>query len=182
MSADTDRFVRFSYFGHGINEIYWFILPLLLPKILNEFGLSYLKAGGLLTVYSVMVSLFSFLIGKASDLLPRLKILIAGFLLTFTGFLLAGLSSSLVILTVCVSAGAIGVSAFHPIAYALLDEHTLEAKGRVFGNFECWGMTGAFIMFAVNGVLLSFFSWRTVLILTAFPSLFMVYLAVISAV
>ncbi len=177
MAAGTDRFVRFSYLGHSINEVYWFILPLLLPKILKEFGLSYLKAGGLITMYLVMVSLFSLLIGRASDMLPRWRILTAGFFLAFTGFLLAGLSQSLLLLTLCMSAGAIGVSAFHPIAYALLDEHTDKAKGQVFGTFECWGMTGAFLMFAVNGILLSFFSWRTVLIITASPSLFMGYMA-----
>lgn len=173
MKVKSKRFIRFSYIGHSINEIYWFILPLLLPKILSEFGLSYFMAGGLLTVYLVMVSLFSFIIGKLSDYLPRWRILITGFFVTAVCFILAGFTSSLLFLTLFVSIGAIGVSAFHPIAYALLDESMHDHKGRVFGNFECWGMAGAFLMFAFNGILLSFFTWRTVLIISAVPSLVM---------
>src|SRR6056297_3251360 len=119
MRPKNKRFIQFSYIGHSINEIYWFILPLLLPKILSEFGLSYFMAGGFLTVYLVMVSLFSFIIGKASDYLPRWRILITGFFLTSACFILAGFTSSLFFLTLFVAIGAIGVSAFHPIAYAL---------------------------------------------------------------
>jgi len=171
------RFIRFSYFGHSINEVYWFILPLLLPKILREFGLSYLKAGGLLTVYLIVVSIFSFIIGKASDSFPRWKILISGFFIAFAGFIMAGLSSSLPILTFCIALGAVGVSAFHPVAYALLDESTSLQKGRLFGNFESWGMAGVVGMLALNGILLSFFTWRTVLVISAFPSLLMGILA-----
>jgi len=178
MKSASDPFIRFSYLGHSINEMYWFILPLVLPKILKEYGISYLKAGGLLTVYLLIVSLFSFLIGKASDSLPRWKILTTGFFLTFGGFFMAGTAPGMIPLTLFLCAGAVGVSAFHPIAYALLDEHTSNRKGSVFGNFECWGMAGVFIMFALNGILLTLLSWRSVLLITAFPSLLMGLLAV----
>ena len=173
MKTNTESFIKYSYLGHCVNDTYWFILPLLLPKILEEFGLSYGKAGGLLTVYLVIVSLFSFILGRVSDTLPKWKILNAGFFLTFFAFILAGLSSSLVFLMLFVSLGAIGVSAFHPIAYAMLDEYSPKGKARIFGHFECWGMIGLFFMFALNGILLSLFPWRTVLLATAFPSLIM---------
>ncbi len=49
--------------GHGVNDIFWYILPSLLPVILDQFGMKYGTAGGLLTAFLGVVAVFSFILG-----------------------------------------------------------------------------------------------------------------------
>ena len=65
--------------GHGVNDIFWYILPSLLPVILDQFDIKYGTAGGLLTAFLGVVAVFSFILDKISDYSPRHIILAAGF-------------------------------------------------------------------------------------------------------
>ena len=65
--------------GHGVNDIFWYILPSLLPVILDQFGMKYGTAGGLLTAFLGVVAVFSLILGKISDYFPRHIILGTGF-------------------------------------------------------------------------------------------------------
>ena len=52
-----------SRLGHGANDIYWFVLPAVLPIILAEYGFSYAAAGAFLTSFLCAIALFSFISG-----------------------------------------------------------------------------------------------------------------------
>ena len=45
--------------GHGMNDIYWFMLPSLLPVILAQFDLGYGSAGAMLTAFLGTIAVFS---------------------------------------------------------------------------------------------------------------------------
>lgn len=53
--------------GHSANDLFWFILPLVLPFLLVRYNLSYTQAGGILTLYLGVTALGSFVMGKLSD-------------------------------------------------------------------------------------------------------------------
>ena len=75
------RFTLLCYLGHAANDTYWFILPIVLPMILRQFGIRYSTAGAILTAYLAVIALLSFAIGRLSDVIPRWRIIGFGFLL-----------------------------------------------------------------------------------------------------
>src|SRR5271169_5257457 len=67
--------------GHGANDLFWFILPPVLPLILQEFGLRYAAAGGMIAAYLSMIAVASMLTGRLSDRVHRGRLIGFGFLL-----------------------------------------------------------------------------------------------------
>ena len=169
MTYSGKRFRIVCFFGHGVNDLYWFILPLVLPLMLKTFGLSYGKAGGILTVYLLVIAILSFLFGKLSDRSSRWILLGPGFFAASAGLILSGFMPNLAFLVLCLGITGIGVSTFHPLMYATIDERTRVKRGDAFGKYEFWGSTAIFIMFVVNGTLLRIIGWKQILILTALP-------------
>lgn len=160
-------------FSHAVNDVYWFILPSVLPLILAQFGLEYGTAGGILTVFLGTIAIFSWVFGKISDHIPRGKIISIGFLLSSLGLALIGLATSLTWLVFSVLFTAVGVSTYHPVIYALIDESVTQKKGKMYGRFEFWGTLGVFIMFFAYGTMLRIMDWRGLFFLTALPAFFL---------
>ena len=71
------------------------------------------------------------------------------------------------------SVTAIGVSSFHPVMYAVIEESYPENKGRILGLYECFGTASILLMYLINGFLLSRIGVRGVLVITALPSVVM---------
>lgn len=165
--------MRMKNLSHSVNDLYWFLLPLLLPGLLESYSLSYGKAGSILTLYLSVAGVGSFLAGKISDSVGRKEILGYGFLLSSAGFTAAGFAPSFSIFMVIIAVTALGVSTFHPVMYAVIDESNLKDKGRILGIYEAFGTSAILIMYFVNGFLLSRIGIRGVIILTAAPALIM---------
>lgn len=157
--------------AHGANDIYWFILPPLLPVILAQYNLNYGAAGGLLTAYLGTIAIFSFILGKVSDNMPRQRVLGAGFLVASVSLILAGFMGSLPFFILFLLVAGIGVSSFHPAVYASIDETTVCGHGSEYGMFEFWGSVGVFIMFLLHGLLLREMNWKMIIMLTSIPGL-----------
>jgi MFS family permease len=159
--------------GHGANDLFWFILPLVLPTLLVRYNLSFSPAGGLLTIYLAVMALFSFGIGKFSDHFSRKKIISYGLILASAGLASSGFAPSLGIFLILISFTAVGVSTFHPVMYAVIDDAYSEKKGHILGAYEGAGTLAVLVMFLVNGFLLSRIGVKGVLILTALPAFIM---------
>lgn len=159
--------------GHGANDLFWFILPLVLPALLNQYDLSYSQAGGIITIYLAVTAVFSFVLGKLSDKLSRKTILSYGFLLAAAGLIASGFAPTLPLFLVIISITAVGVGSFHPTMYALLDESYPDNKGRVMGLYEVAGTSAILTMFLINGFLINRIGLRGVLMVTALPALAM---------
>ena len=65
--------MKSKLFGHGANDLYWFILPLVLPALLSRYNLGYTGAGGILTIYLLFTAAGSFVMGRLSDRMSRKK-------------------------------------------------------------------------------------------------------------
>jgi len=74
--------------GHGYNDIFWLFLPLILPLLKKEFELTYTQSGLLLTFYTFIIAIFSFITGHLGDKYGKEKIISLGFFLTSAGFTL----------------------------------------------------------------------------------------------
>ena len=165
--------MRSKLFGHGANDLYWFILPLVLPSLLVRYDLSYTQAGGILTIYLAVAAIGSFIMGKLSDRFSRKNILSSGFILASVGLMASGFASSLSVFLLLISITAVGVSTFHPVMYAIIDENYTTNKGRVLGIYEGFGTGAILMMFLINGSLIRWIGIRGILILTAMPALIM---------
>ena len=110
--------------GHGVNDVYWYILPAILPIIVTQFGLKYGTAGGILTAYLGSAAIFSFLIGKLSDSVSRQRVLGIGFLVASASLILAGFMGRIGPFIIFLLIASIGVSSYHPVAYATIAETT----------------------------------------------------------
>jgi FSR family fosmidomycin resistance protein-like MFS transporter len=160
-----------SSLGHGVNDLYSFVLPLVLPLLLKEYGLSYRLAGLVPASYLGIVAVSSYLFGRGSDRFSPWILIGGGFLLASTGFLGSGLSPSRAGVFSSLAAAAIGAGTFHPVIYALLDRRAVERPGRALGLFEVSGILSLVAMYLAGGLLLAWLGWRGVLAAVGIPGL-----------
>jgi MFS transporter, FSR family, fosmidomycin resistance protein len=170
-AGETRRLHVLSRFGHGVNDTYWFILPVVLPMILSDYGLRYGGAGMILSAYLLLIAVLSVVVGRLSDRLPRWGLIGVGFVVAAAGYLAAGVSNALGPFVAALLFAGVGVSTFHPVMYGSLEEWIPRERGRVYGIFEFWGVAAAFVMTLVAGLLIKTLGWRLALVGVAIPGL-----------
>ncbi|HSV31453.1 MAG TPA: MFS transporter, partial [Atribacteraceae bacterium] len=158
--------------SHGVNDIYWFILPSILPAILEQFRLGYGMAGGMLATFLGTIALFSIVFGRCSDRIARWKLIGYGFLAVSAGMVLTGMAGSFPVFLALILVTAVGISTYHPTIYAAIDESTVHRRGKTYGKFEFWGTFGISVMFFSYGTLLKVLDWRGLFFISALPALF----------
>jgi len=158
--------------SHGANDLYWFILPPVLPLILQEFGLRYAAAGGLITAYLCVIAVASMLTGRLSDRVDRTRLIGFGFLLASATLWVGAFMPLLPLVLVFLMIGGIGVSTFHPAAYATIHDAG-HGEGRTYGVFEASGSLALVLMLAAQGLLVSRIGWRGVIVAGAIPGALM---------
>jgi len=172
MSRDRQT-AALRYLSHSANDIFWFVLPIVLPLLLVRFDLSYGEAGAILTFYLALNALGAFTVGRLSDSLPRRLVMGVGFWVAALGLIAAAFAPSFPLFMAFLAPTAIGVSTFHPTMYAHIEESVVEGKGHVLGIYEAFGTGAILVMSFVNGTLLASIGTRGVLIITAAPALVM---------
>ncbi len=162
-------FTRLSCLGHGANDTYWFVLPIILPLILEHFGLRYAGAGGILTGFLITIALCSIVAGRLSDRFPRRIFVYLGFFAASGGLLIAAFTDRIVPFSAFVLVAAVGVSTYHPVIYALINDTVTERRGKVFAQFEFTGLATLLGVMFISGLLLRSIGWRAVLIMATLP-------------
>jgi len=158
--------------AHGANDLYWFILPPVLPLVLREFGLGYAQAGGMMAVFLSVIALASMLTGRLSDRVRRGSLIAAGFLLASAAVGGASLMPLLPLVVGCLVIAGVGVSTYHPAAYASIHDSG-RGNGRTFGAFEASGSLAVILMLAVQGILARSAGWRGLIVVGALPGALM---------
>jgi len=169
----TMRTTAIRYISHGANDLFWFILPMVLPLLLVRYDLTYTGAGGILSFYLAVTAVGSYIMGRISDRIPRRLIMGVGFYIAGTGLIAAGFAESFTFFLFFLAVTGLGVSTFHPAMYAHIDETFKEGKGKVLGAYEASGTTAILLMFLLNGALLGTIGTRGVMTITAIPALIM---------
>ncbi len=158
--------------GHGANDLYWFILPPVLPLILEEFGLRYAAAGGMIAIFLTMIAIASMLTGHLSDRVHRGRLIGAGFLLASAAVGAAAVMPLLPLVVGFLVVAGIGVSTYHPAAYASIHDAG-HGNGRTYGAFEATGSAAIILMLVAQGLLAARMGWRGLIVVGAVPGALM---------
>jgi len=171
-ARSSAHLLRTTWIAHGLNDMYWFILPVLLPIIKQEFSLSYVRAGLLVTSFTALTAIGSLVSGYLGDHFGRRIILSGGFVFVSLALILCALSGSYWQLLFAVALVGVGVSTFHPSMIALLMDIFSRRRGAVLGTFGLWGWVGTAAALVVISYLTGRgLSWRQIYLVMALPGL-----------
>ena len=168
--------LKLNALGHFYNDIYFFIIPFLLPLFREEFGINYIQSGLILTVHVALRSIFSLLFGYLGDKYEKRVIIASGFICS--SFFLGGLVwiNNIHTIVTFLFLLAIGVSTFHPLATAMVRENSKSnQRGRNFGLFTAAGTSGLIVASVLFGVFVQIWGWKITCLLFSLPGYFLAY-------
>ncbi len=169
-----DKTLILGSFGHGYNDMYFYILPILISLFRIEFNLNYTQTGLIMTVFMANVAVFSSAWGSLVGKLGYNRLLSLGFLVASLGLLTVTLASSYTVLILLISLTAIGVSTFHPLTTAMVSFNT-KKPGLSMGVFESSGAAGTVFAIIVISLLIGSWGWRWTTALLALPGFWLAY-------
>ena len=160
--------------GHALTHWYPSTFYLLLPIIGKELGLSYSQIGLIMTCQYVAGAIANVPGGILTDTVGRKGVLMAASLF-WVGFpyLLMGFSHGYLMLLGCVALVGFGNALWHPTAIPALARRYPERKGLVLSIHGMGGNLGDAIAPLAVGTLLTWLTWREVVILNVMPGLVM---------
>lgn len=165
----TRRLTVLSRLGHGANDMYWFILPAVIPLILREYGFSYTAAGAFITAFLCAMAVMSFFMGRLADSASRRVLISGGFFMASGSLAVAGIMPTFPLFMVFVLLTAVGASTYHPVIYAAIDEAGVVRRGRMFARFEMFGALGVVTLFVANGLLIDQIGWQAMVFIVCVP-------------
>ena len=165
--------------GHGLTHWYPSTFYLLLPIIGKELGLSYSQIGLIMTCQYVAGAIANVPGGVITDTVGRKGLLMA-LSLFWVGFpyLLMGFSHGYLMLLGCVALVGFGNSLWHPTAIPTLARRYPERKGLVLSIHGMGGNVGDALAPLAIGALLTWFTWREVVVMNVMPGLVMSFILV----
>jgi MFS family permease len=163
--------------GHALTHWYPATFYLLLPLIGKELGLTYSQIGLVMTCQFVAGAVANVPGGVIVDTVGRKGVLMA-LSLFWVGFpyLLMGFSHGYLLLLGCVALVGFGNSLWHPTAIPTLARRFPERKGLVLSIHGMGGNAGDALAPLAVGALLTWLTWREVVVLNVVPGLVMALL------
>jgi MFS family permease len=163
--------------GHALTHWYPSTFYLLLPIIGRELGLTYSQIGLIMTCQYVAGAVANVPGGVLVDTVGRKGVLMA-LSLFWVGFpyLLMGFSHGYLMLLGCVALVGFGNSLWHPTAIPTLARRFPERKGLVLSIHGMGGNVGDALAPLAVGALLTWLTWREVVVLNVLPGLVMAVL------
>jgi len=163
--------------GHSYNDIYFFIIPLLLPLFREQFQINYVQSGLILSIHIAIRSVFSLLFGHFGDQYDKRKIIAAGFILS--SILLGGLvwANRIETIIALLLLLAIGVSTFHPLATTIVRENSSNSKrGKYLSLFSAAGTAGLVVASLLFGFFVQTWGWKITCLALSLPGYLLAYL------
>jgi FSR family fosmidomycin resistance protein-like MFS transporter len=157
--------------AHVINDFTATSLPVFLPAIEEEFGLTYLQLGLLSLTFTILSGAVQPLAGNFADRNgKRRATLVFGFVSTGLGFILIGLSPMFWLVVASSLFCGLGGSTYHPQATAFLVRSYPAERGRTLGLHGWGGSIGHFLAPVLVALAIAAFGWRLGVALFAIPS------------
>jgi MFS family permease len=160
--------------GHGLTHWYPATFYLLLPLIGKELGLTYTQIGFILTVQHVVGAIANLPGGAVVDAYGKKGyLLVLSLIWIGVPYAVMALTHSYGVLLVCMALVGIGNNIWHPAAIPTLAYRYPARKGFVLSLHGMAGNLGEALAPLVIGALLTWFSWRTVVVLNVVPGIIM---------
>lgn len=118
--------------------------------------------GWTITAYSLGMVLMLPLAGKLSDRYGRRRVFLGSVIVFTLGSLFCGFANNIYVLVVLRAVQAIGGAGFTPSATGIVVEHFGAARDRAVGLFGSIFPIGSILGPIVGGVIVTYWSWRTV--------------------
>lgn len=168
--------LKLNALGHSYNDMYFFIIPFLLPLFREEFGINYVQSGLILTIHVALRSIFSLVFGYFGDKYEKKVIIAGGFI--FSSIFLGGLFwiNNINTIVTFLFLLAIGVSTFHPLAIAIVRENSKKhQRGHYLSLFSAAGTAGLVVASLLFGFLVQIWGWKMTCLLLSLPGYFLGY-------
>jgi MFS transporter, FSR family, fosmidomycin resistance protein len=158
--------------GHALTHWYPATFYLILPIIGKELGLTYSQIGLIMTCQYLAGAIANVPGGILVDTVGRKGVLM-GLSLFWVGFpyLLMGFSHGYLMLLSCVALVGFGNSLWHPTAIPTLARRFPERKGLVLSIHGMGGNVGDALAPLAIGSLLTYFTWRELVVANVVPGL-----------
>lgn len=127
--------------AHGVNDAYASIVPPLLPRIMDDLGVSIAMAATLGAAFSIATALPQPLFGYLGDRFGRRTLAVGGMLVSAVFVSVIGFAQSYGVLLILLVIGGLGGAAFHPpgASYAV----RVTAGGRGGARYSIFSFGGA---------------------------------------
>jgi FSR family fosmidomycin resistance protein-like MFS transporter len=142
LSGRTGRIFWTLATAHLVNDSYVFFLPTLLPLVIPSLGISLTEAGLAVGLYQMTSSLAQPVLGHLADRYPLRWLCWAGLAATAIGAAAVGIASNYWLLLLLLIVGALGTSAFHPVATATISDIAGARRGRMMSVYITAGNLG----------------------------------------
>src|SRR5688572_17683414 len=128
--------------AHLINDSYVFVLPALLPLLIPALDISLTAAGLAVGLYQVTSSVTQPVLGHLADRYPLRWMAWVGLAATAVGAAGIGVAPSYWTLLFFLIVGALGTSAFHPVATATISDVAGARRGQMMSIYITAGNLG----------------------------------------
>lgn len=177
--AGTMSAAKGAWFGLGVltfinlmNYLDRYIVAGVMPKILNEFGLSKDQGGLLGTVFIIVYMLVSPVAGILGDRVPRRFIIAAGVFLWSLATVFSGLATTFALLLIARAVIGIGEAGYGTVAPAVIsDLFRKDLRTRMLSFFYVAIPVGAAAGYALGGWLGEVYSWRVAFFVGGAPGI-----------
>ena len=160
--------------GHGLTHWYPATFYLLLPLIGKELGLTYTQIGLIITVPQLVGAIANLPGGMVVDAYGKKgHLLVLSLIWIGVPYAVMSLAHSYWVLLACMALVGIGNNLWHPAAIPTLAYRYPDRKGFVLSVHGMFGNLGEAIAPLVIGGLLTWLSWRTVVVINVVPGVFM---------
>ncbi len=158
--------------GHGTNDFYSVLLPILLPVIALDFGLNYTEFGFILLITTLSSGVLQPFFGYIADRYGIQKqVVLIGFLMFALG--LSGFSVASTFLALIISSliYGFGETTFHAQSTGFITSAFAENKGKAMGIHGLGGSIGNFLAPISAAFLIAALNWRLATILLMVPAI-----------
>lgn len=150
------------FLTHLINDSNIVIVSTILPLIVRDFQLTYLKAGLLANTVFISMIILQTLLGHLSHKFRPNYILGIGLVIMGFGGLVTVEANNYPTLLIGQLILGVGASFYHPIAYGLTEIiYGEKGRGKAFGIVTSAGDIGVLTVFILSGILTLYYNWRT---------------------